>query len=170
MSLTRIITTILTTSGKNNDAYWALARHVATARTDADTTYDVIASAWRKAQESEPAAILPCPKASTVRQLGASHKIWGAVATGAHSPFHAYAWRSLGKPKGPDGKATQLEDDALRAAWDSIPANRPKPKSAAAAETVSVKLDRATYDALSAIAVAAGITVPDVIQSLVPKS
>jgi hypothetical protein len=167
MQLDTILRTILTTAGKSNAAYWNLARYVAESQANLGETYLTIASAWDRVSAANSVVML-APAESTVRQLGASAKLWGAVATDRHSPFHAYAWRKLAKPEGADGKRVTLTGDALQAAWDSIPANRPEPKPNPKG-TVNVKVSVSTHEKLSALADAAGVDIETIIIGLLDK-
>lgn len=190
MNLNGIIRSILTATGKANEHYWHLARFVRDAQTKADATYDTVHFAWNEEvqvareararigtpneKEGDAAiakrAVLDAPSASTVRQLGAAAKLWGSVADGTHSPYHAYAWRALAYEVAPDGTRTAKVGDALQAAWDSIPSSRPKPKPTAPTSTVAVKLPKTLVERLQAMADAAGVDVADVIIALLPDA
>lgn len=174
MSLNGIIRSILTATGKANEHYWHLARFVRDAQTKADATYATVRSAWMAETETARAtdgrAVIEPPTESSVRQLGASAKLWGAVADGTHSPYHAYAWRALAYDVAPDGTRTVKVGDALQAAWDSIPSSRPKPKPTAPTATVAVKLPKPLAERLQAMAEAAGVDVADVILALLPDA
>lgn len=172
-NLNSIIRTILTTAGKANDAMWALARFVRDAQTNADTTYDTVRAAWQEeasaAATVDGRAVADVPAASTVRQMGAAAKLWGSVADGTHSPYHAYAWRALAYETGADGKRTPKTGDDLQAAWDSIPATRPPSKPAAKSDTVKVAVSAKTAERLQELAKAAGVDVDAVIVALLDK-
>jgi hypothetical protein len=173
-NLNSIIRSIMTATGKANDAYWHLARFVRDSQTKADATYATVHSAWQAEAEAARAtdgrAVIDAPSESSVRQLGASAKLWGSVADGTHSPYHAYAWRSLAYNVDDDGKRTPKVGDDLQAAWDSIPASRPKPKPTAPTATVSVKLPKSLAERLQGMADAAGVDVADVILALLPDA
>lgn len=173
-NLNSAIRTILTSTGKNNDAYWGLGRVIRSLQTDFAQTYATVTSAWteeaEKAKETEGRALMDAPAESTIRQLGAATKLWGNVADERHSPFHAYAWRSLAYNVAPDGKRTVKEGAELVAAWNSIPTSRPKPKPTAPTATVSVKLPKSLAERLQGMADAAGVDVADVIIALLPNA